>query len=309
MYLEKLDNAKKALAEAETLGDIKKLESAFNGTEQAIKACKQYVDDTGEMQNTAAEMKIRAQRKGGRLISTLETTPGKRSDLTSSAHGTGSTKKEELKKVGMKTGTADRWEKIASIPEKTFERHITETKEKNEELTSSGMLTLTKRPHVSHNSGENEWYTPKKYIESARKVLGTIDLDPASSEKANEIVKAGGYHSMESDGLSKDWYGKVWMNPPYSSNLIGLFIEKFVQHFNNLDIYEGIVLVNNATETAWFQFMANRASCICFPKTRIKYWSPNKETSTPLQGQAFLYFGNHLKFKTEFIKYGFCCEL
>ena len=77
-----------------TLADIKKLESAFKGTEQAIKACKQYVDDTGEMQNTAAEMKIRAQRKGGELISKLETKPGERSDLTSATDGKGSTKGE-----------------------------------------------------------------------------------------------------------------------------------------------------------------------------------------------------------------------
>lgn len=36
----------------------------------------------------------------------------------------------------------------------------------------------------------NEWYTPEIYIRAAMEVLGTIDLDPYSDEKANLTVKA-----------------------------------------------------------------------------------------------------------------------
>lgn len=34
---------------------------------------------------------------------------------------------------------------------------------------------IQNKPHVSYNSGENEWYTPSKFIESARLVMGSID--------------------------------------------------------------------------------------------------------------------------------------
>jgi len=197
---------------------------------------------------------------------------------------------------------------VAALPENKQDKYLQKAEENNWSRNRL-RLEISGKPHVSYNSGDNEWYTPKKYIESVRIVLGEIDLDPASSEKANEIVKASKYFTSQTNGLTEGWFGKAWMNPPYSSDLIGLFTEKFTQHFNNRDISEGIVLVNNATETAWFQFMTKCASSICFPNTRIKYWSPNKEISTPLQGQAFLYFGDSTNFENEFEKYGFCCDL
>lgn len=152
---------------------------------------------------------------------------------------------------------------------------------------------VQKRPHVTFNSGNNEWYTPEKYIDLAREVLGAIDLDPASCEIANETVKAERFYSEQDDGLTKEWTGRVWMNPPYGSDLIGQFTEKFAKEYTAGNITEGIVLVNNATETAWFCNMMTAASAVVFPRGRIRYNSPTKESNAPIQGQAFIYFGEH----------------
>ena len=151
------------------------------------------------------------------------------------------------------------------------------------------------RPHVSYNSGENEWYTPPEYIEAARNVMGSIDLDPASSEIANKTVKAKWFYTKDNNGLEKEWAGNIWMNPPYASDLIKQFTSRFIEQFNSGDIQQAIILVNNATETIWFQDLLNVASAVCFVKGRIKYLNTVGEAAnSPLQGQAFFYTGKNI---------------
>ena len=54
--------------------------------------------------------------------------------------------------------------------------------------------------------------------------MGGIDLDPASSAKAQETVKAGAYMTAADDGLDVVWEGRVWLNPPYEKGLVDRFI-------------------------------------------------------------------------------------
>jgi len=156
------------------------------------------------------------------------------------------------------------------------------------------------KPHVSHNSGNNEWYTPAEYIEAAREVMGCIDLDPASSVIANQIVKAKKFYSIDDSGLDYKWRGRVWMNPPYSSELIGQFTAKMCKHVRAGDVTEAVVLVNNATEAAWFEDMAELASTVMFTFSRVKFLDSDlNPRGAPIQGQAVLYFGPNYK---QFIK-------
>ena len=170
-------------------------------------------------------------------------------------------------------------------------------------------MLAAQKPHVSQNSGDNEWYTPEEYIRAARAVMGGIDLDPASTSEANEVIGAARFFTDKKDGLKQKWSGRVWMNPPYASGLVERFAQKLVRAVQDGDITEACVLVNNATETRWFQHMLTEAEAVCFPAGRVKFWHPRK-VAVPLQGQAVLYFGpNEEKFAESFVHFGVVCRV
>jgi phage N-6-adenine-methyltransferase len=140
-------------------------------------------------------------------------------------------------------------------------------------------------------TGENEWYTPERYIEMARKVLGTIDVDPASNDYAQATVRAATFYTVETNGLDKEWRGKVWMNPPYSQPEIVYFIDKIIEECQSGRCTEAIILTHNSTDTKWFNRLFENADAICWTTGRVRFVSPKGEFASPAMGQTFTYFG------------------
>lgn len=136
----------------------------------------------------------------------------------------------------------------------------------------------------------DEWYTPGKYIEAAREVMGKIDLDPASCDEAQELIKASHYFTKKDNGLQKDWFGRVWLNPPYSAPLIDQFSEKLIQEYEDRRVSEAIILTNNSSDTRWFHSLLSRFPA-CFTRGRVQFWRKGEETFGARQGQAVFYLG------------------
>jgi hypothetical protein len=137
--------------------------------------------------------------------------------------------------------------------------------------------------------------------------MGGIVCDPASSKKANETVKAQVFYDLNQNGLKQKWGKTVWMNPPYKRGLVEWFVTALVEKVESGEVRQACVLVNNATDTAWFHALASVASAICFVQGRVTFITSAGETpGKPLQGQAILYVGNAKSafFKT-FKKFGF----
>lgn len=305
--LAKLDKATQMLAEAKSFDEVKNIMDIAEAARTYARAAKLGL----EAQNHAAEIKIRAERKAGDLLLNLERKPGERTDKPHTSLVQGSEYREVLESEEIPNTTAHRWQQAAQIPEKVFEQHVAQIKDAGLELTTSGLLKSTKSPHVAQNTGESEWYTPFEYIACARAVMGSIDLDPASSEIANKTVGAKTFFTFEDDGLLQEWSGRIWMNPPYSAELVRLFIAKYSENVKNGNIIEGMILVNNATETQWFRELVYVSSAILFPTGRIKFIDPHGEKSgAPLQGQALAYFGNNVNsFISNFGEFGWIAKL
>jgi hypothetical protein len=73
---------------------------------------------------------------------------------------------------------------------------------------------------AKHSSEHIEHFTPHNVIARARAVMGGIDLDPASCERANvEVVHAIRFFDAKDNGFLRPWSrggssSRVWLNPP-----------------------------------------------------------------------------------------------
>jgi ParB family chromosome partitioning protein len=147
----------------------------------------------------------------------------------------------------------------------------------------------------TQGTGKNEWFTPPEYIELARTVLGTIDLDPATHAEAQKIVQATTFFTKEQDGLKQEWHGRVWLNPPYVQPLIEDFVMKLLVERRAGRVAAAIMVTHNYTSSAWFQTALAVTDAICFPRSRIGFIElDNDKLADPTQGQAFFYFGSEV---------------
>jgi hypothetical protein len=111
--------------------------------------------------------------------------------------------------------------------------------------------------HQSARMLKDEWLTPPEIL----KALGRFDLDPCAPV-VRPWPMAENHHTINDDGLSKPWTGRVWLNPPYGQQT-GKWLAKLKDHGN------GIALTFARTETAmFFNFVWPEADGLLFLRGR-----------------------------------------
>lgn len=123
------------------------------------------------------------------------------------------------------------------------------------------MKNKTGFAHESANNKTVDWYTPSWIFESLNM---RFDLDPCHPEKRIPWIPASTIFTEKDDGLSKQWFGKVWLNPPYGKHTPD-WLKKMHNHRN------GVALVFARTDCAWFHDYVAKADAILFLKGRVKF--------------------------------------
>lgn len=288
----RLDRVRRDIALVARVDDAK----AIRDKAEALRVYAKQAGYGLEIQNRAAEIKLRAERRAGELLRDLP-------------HGKGLGKGKGTEKSlpdGITHKQSHAWQTIAKIPEEKFEVEIGAVKEVGAELTTLHMLAAARSERWGKMllSKDMEWWTPAKYIESAREVMGGIDLDPASCEEANKNVGAEKYYSLEDDGLDEvnSWAGRVFLNPPYGRQGPE-FIGRLLRELDR-EVKEAILLVNaSATATLWFRPLFQ--GVLCFINHRIDFDSPDGRGGACTFGSVFVYFGpNEERFAEVFGRFG-----
>jgi len=122
----------------------------------------------------------------------------------------------------------------------------------------------------------DEWYTPKHVFDA----LGCeFDLDVASPSGGKTHVPASAFLTAES--LEAEWYGFVWMNPPFGGrNGLEPWLAKFFRHGN------GIALTPDRTSAPWFRDAWQSAGLVLFTP-KLRFTRPDgTEGKSPSNGTA-----------------------
>ena len=112
----------------------------------------------------------------------------------------------------------------------------------------------------TNTQNHDEWLTPPEIIQA----LGPFDLDPCAPV-TRPWQTAATHYTKRDDGLSRPWYGRVWLNPPYGNQTFQ-WLEKLSHHLS------GLALIFARTETRGFHEQVwQKASSVFFFRGRLRF--------------------------------------
>lgn len=230
-------------------------------------------EDGRERANAGGEVKVRAEAGLGKI------------DAREHPHGGDHEQVQPALNLGINHDTRAAWRKLGQLSEERLAQLIALAREDQEAGVSTARLIQLIRFGSTMSSTTFECYTPARYVDAAREVLGDIDLDPASSAEANETVRAATYYDEEADGLEQPWFGRVFLNPPYGRSLTARFAVKLTEEYGEGHVDAGILLINAyGLDAHWFQPLFD--GVLCFTDHRIPFYGGG-----PTFGSLFVYLG------------------
>ena len=107
--------------------------------------------------------------------------------------------------------------------------------------------------------GKSQTHLTPRWVISA---LGPFDLDPCAAEPRPWDCARNNYTEH---GLQKEWFGRVWLNPPFDRYEVGAWVRRLGEHGR------GTLLLHARTETQWFRRVWEYADQILFLSRRMRF--------------------------------------
>ena len=128
-----------ALAKADTLKDVKEIRDKAEAARTYARSAAMGL----EIQNAAAVLKLRAERKAGELLAKLSLRGGDRKSKSHDAT-------LKLADLGIDRSQSARWQREALVPETVFQQYIAAANDKATDITAQGLLRLAKKTLATH---------------------------------------------------------------------------------------------------------------------------------------------------------------
>ena len=138
-------------------------------------------------------------------------------------------------------------------------------------------------PSVHFSSLTDLWATPQAFFDKLNAEFGFETDVCATAENAKCLC----YFTKEMDGLTQDWRGVCWMNPPYG-RVIGQWMAK-AYRAAMMGGATVVCLVPARTDTAWWHDYAAKGE-VRFIRGRLKFGDHNN--SAPFPSAVVIFRGN-----------------
>jgi phage N-6-adenine-methyltransferase len=144
---------------------------------------------------------------------------------------------------------------------------------------------------VHFSSDKQTWETPQAFFDMLDAEFH-FSLDVCATVWT---AKCRRYFTKEDDGLSMEWSGVCWMNPPYGRD-IGAWLAKAYQSTISNDATV-VCLIPARTDTAWWHDYVMKANEIRLIRGRLKFGGAKNSAPFPSAVVVFRPFSSPMGFE------------
>lgn len=129
-------------------------------------------------------------------------------------------------------------------------------------------------------STSDDYYTPAWVFED----MGVeFDLDVAAPPGGVPWIPTKRFFTMADDGLSQEWEGRIWMNPPFSAYTA--WAHRSIEHGS------GIALGSVGVNTRWGTMLWECADAITLLPQDMQFVRPGRDDARPMYRSALFGVG------------------